>query len=112
MPTTSEQRLVRKAETARQRRGVRTGGRSLVSGRATQAKVDTRRAAIFAICEANHPRTVRAIFYLATVAGLVPKTEEAYAAVLCLDVQDLRESGQMPFEWIVDESRRARWPST
>jgi hypothetical protein len=111
MPKTSEHDRARKAATARRRRALRTGGRSLARGRGSQAEVDRRRAAILAICKANHPRTVRAIFYLATVAGLVPKTE-AYRGTLCLDVQQLRESGQMPFDWIVDESRRARWPDT
>jgi hypothetical protein len=109
MARTPEQKKADAAAAARRRRG----GRKLAGGgRGTQAEVDARRAAILAICKANHPRTVRAIFYLATVAGLVPKTEQAYRGTLCLDVQQLRESGQMPFDWIVDESRRARWPDT
>ena len=49
--------------------------------RSTKAEVEERRAALYDLVEQAAPATVRQIYYLATVAGLVPKTESGYGMV-------------------------------
>jgi hypothetical protein len=92
---------VRREQRARKRGGAQS----------SQVKAAVRRAGILEICRRAHPRTVRGIFYLATVAGLVDKTEAAVETV-DRDLIFLRETGAIPFEWIVDATRAARWPRT
>lgn len=57
------------------------------------------------------PATVRQVFYLATVAGIVPKTEAGYDKV-GRDLLTLRRSGRMPYQWITDSTRWMRRPKT
>lgn len=59
----------------------------------------------------NQPATVRQIYYLATVAGVVPKTEAGYGLVQRQLVM-LRERGRIPWDWIRDNTRRVIEPQT
>lgn len=49
--------------------------------RSTKAEVTERRARLAEILDAARPATVRQIYYLATVEGLVEKTEAGYTKV-------------------------------
>jgi hypothetical protein len=49
--------------------------------RSTKAEVERRRIALVNILAEVRPATVRQVYYLATVAGLVPKTEAGYGMV-------------------------------
>src|SRR5262249_28818038 len=53
----------------------------------------------------------RQVFYQATVAGLVAKTEAGYDTV-CRDLLALRRAGEMPYDWIADATRWQRKPNT
>ena len=49
--------------------------------RSTKAEVEARRAALYGIVRAMKPMTVRQVFYQATVAGIIEKSEAGYNKV-------------------------------
>jgi hypothetical protein len=55
--------------------------------------------------------TVRQVFYQATVRGLIEKTEAGYARVQRA-LADLRRTGRLPYDWIADNTRWQRKPTT
>jgi hypothetical protein len=55
--------------------------------------------------------TVRQVFYQATVHGLVPKTEAGYSMVQN-DLVLLRRSGELPYDWLADNTRWQRKPQS
>jgi hypothetical protein len=59
-----------------------------------------------AVLKADHPMTVRQVFYQLVVRGVVDKTEEQYQGTVIRLLTDMRVGGQIPFNWIVDDSRR------
>lgn len=79
--------------------------------RSTKAEVERRRDALYDIVEGSRPATVRQIFYLATVAGLVPKTENGYAIVQT-DLTLLCRSGVLAYDWLTNSTRWQRKPHT
>jgi hypothetical protein len=79
--------------------------------RITKAGLRDRRRALYAICREFHPATVRQVFYQATVCGLVPKFEPGYQKIK-IDLGDMRRSGMLPWDWIVDYTRWQRRPTT
>jgi hypothetical protein len=79
--------------------------------RSTQAEVAARRAALLDIVTKMRPMTVRQVFYQATVRGLVEKTEAGYAKVQN-DLVILRRHGGLPYNWIADNTRWQRKPTT
>jgi hypothetical protein len=78
--------------------------------RVTKTGLVDRRAALFEIIRAAKPATVRQIFYLASVRGIVAKDEGGYSRVQ-IDLVDMRRSGQLPYGWIVDHTRWQRRPA-
>src|SRR5262245_33119892 len=70
------------------------------------------RAAIEKILEESHPQTVRQVYYALTVLGLIAKVEKEYQATVIRLLTDMREDGQIPFEWIADNTRWMRKPTT
>jgi hypothetical protein len=79
--------------------------------RTTKNGMIERRQTLYEICREFQPASVRQIFYQATVRSLVPKTEEGYQKVKN-DLVDMRRSGMLPYDWIVDYTRWQRKPST
>ena len=79
--------------------------------RVTKTGLVDRRAALLEIVRAAQPATVRQIFYLASVRGIVAKDEGGYSRVQ-IDLVDMRRSGQLPYGWIVDHTRWQRRPAT
>jgi hypothetical protein len=61
---------------------------------------------------ADNPQTVRQVFYAMTVAGLIQKTEGEYKQTIVRLLVDMRERGIIPFEYIADNTRWMRKPST
>ena len=53
--------------------------------------------------------TVRQVFYQATVKGLVEKSEAGYAKVQT-DLALMRRDGELPYDWLVDNTRMMRKP--
>jgi hypothetical protein len=79
--------------------------------RSTKAEVEQRRDALYRIVEGSRPATVRQVYYLATVAGLVPKTENGYDMVQT-DLTLMRRAGLLPYDWLADSTRWQRKPTT
>jgi hypothetical protein len=79
---------------------------SIKRDRRTRADIDAVKDAIVAILKADHPMTVRQVFYQLVVRAAIEKTEEQYQGTVIRLLTDLRVGGRVPFGWIVDESRR------
>ncbi len=60
----------------------------------------------------EHPTTVRHAFYVAVSRGLVAKTEAEYKGTVIRLLTQLRRSGDVPFEWIADNTRWTRGSRT
>jgi hypothetical protein len=73
----------------------------------TKADVAAIRAAIIEILTADHPQTVRQIYYQLVVRGLVQKTEIEYSQTVSRLLTEMRLAGELEWSWIVDNSRRA-----
>jgi hypothetical protein len=56
--------------------------------------------------------TVRQLFYRLVVADLIDKTDAEYKNVACRLSGEMRDSGTLPFSWIVDNSRWMRKPQS
>jgi hypothetical protein len=79
--------------------------------RATKAEMVERRSALYTIVGEQQPMTVRQVFYQATVRGVIEKTEGGYAKVQTL-LADMRRDGELPYEWLADNTRWMRKPTT
>ncbi len=67
--------------------------------RATKAEME--------LVRENQPATVRNIYYRAVVAGIVSKNDAGYRKVQ-RDLVEMRRAGELPFDWIVDNTRWMR----
>jgi hypothetical protein len=68
--------------------------------------------AIRGILETDHPQTVRQVFYALTVRGLISKAESEYHQTVIRLLVDMREAADIPFDWIADNTRWMRKPTT
>jgi hypothetical protein len=80
--------------------------------RRTKAAIAAIEAAIFDSLKADHPQTVRQLFYQLVSAGVVQKTEEAYKGLVGRLCVRLRRAGVLPYDWIADNTRWMRKPTT
>ena len=80
--------------------------------RRTKAAVASVRGIIKDILEKDNPQTVRQVFYALTVRGVIAKDEIEYKRTVVRLLGEMRETGQIPFEWIADNTRLMRKPST
>jgi hypothetical protein len=80
--------------------------------RRTKGDIDGIKAAIKAVLKSDHPMTLRQVFYQLVVRGVIEKTEEEYQQTVIRLLTDMRMDGQIPFAWLVDESRRRRITQT
>jgi hypothetical protein len=82
------------------------GACSIKRDRRTKADIDGVKAAIREVLEADHPMTVRQVFYQLVVRGAIEKTEIEYNKIAVRLLTDMRMAGEIPFAWIEDSSRR------
>jgi hypothetical protein len=80
--------------------------------RRTKAAIGSIRDQIKTILEESNPQTVRQVFYALTVRGAVAKVEGEYQKTVCRLLVEMRERGQIPFDWIADNTRWMRKPSS
>lgn len=73
--------------------------------------MSTRMDALFEIVRENQPTGIRFTYYTAAAAGLVPKTDNGYVKVQRA-IKAMRDSGRMPWSWIVDTTRWMRKPTS
>jgi hypothetical protein len=74
--------------------------------RRTKAEITAVKAALHDVLEANHPMTVRQVFYQLVVRNVIEKTEEQYQGTVIRLLTEMRMNDELPFSWIIDESRR------
>lgn len=72
--------------------------------RRTRVELELLDTTIVEVCTEDHPLSVRGVFYRVMSAGVVEKSEKAYAAVQ-REVLKLRRSGELPYAWIADGTR-------
>ena len=78
--------------------------------RRTKAEIQVLKDAFYDLLAAHHPQTVRQLFYQAVSAGFIPKTESAYQNVVVRLCGEMREEGDLPWEWLADSTRWMRKP--
>ena len=61
--------------------------------------------AIKEVLAEDHPQTVRQVFYQLVTRNVIEKTEKSYQNVVIRLLTDMRLSGAVRFEWIIDSSR-------
>jgi len=81
-------------------------------GRRGSDEIETIRVAIDAILTDDYPQTVRQVFYQLVTRGTIEKTEKEYQGVVIRLLSEMRLDGRIPWDWIVDESRRTRITQT
>jgi hypothetical protein len=65
------------------------------------------RQACYARLEETHPATVRSVaYYLFNVLGLIPSMEKKYVQRVGDEIRQAREQEEIPWAWVVDESRQ------
>jgi hypothetical protein len=75
-------------------------------------QVDTIRKSILDVIEDDPPMTVRQVFYQLVARGVIEKTEAQYQQTVIRLMTEMRLDGTLPYEWVVDESRRVRITQT
>jgi hypothetical protein len=80
--------------------------------RRTKAAIGDVRDAIFEVLTEANPQTVRQVFYALTVRGVIKKIEGEYKQTVIRLLTEMREAGVIPFDWIADNTRWMRKPST
>jgi hypothetical protein len=76
--------------------------------RRTKAEISAIKSALYDVLKAGHPMTVRQVFYQLVVRRAIEKTEEQYQRTVIRLLTEMRMAGELPFSWIVDESRQRR----
>jgi hypothetical protein len=67
---------------------------------------------IIMILAEERPMTVRQIFYQLVGRGWIDKTENEYKNTVVRLLGDMRRAGELPFDWIADNTRWQRKPQT
>jgi hypothetical protein len=88
------------------------GASTIKRFRRTKALIGDVRAAIYEVLAEANPQTVRQVFYALTVRGVIKKAEGEYQRTVIRLPTEMREAGQIPFEWIADNTRWMRKPRT
>jgi hypothetical protein len=80
--------------------------------RRTKAEIERIKATIIDILRQDHPQTVRQVFYALTVRSVIKKAEIEYQRTVIRLLTDMREEGAIPFDYIADNTRWMRKPTT
>lgn len=78
--------------------------------RRTRAEIDAIKLAIYQYCDRYQPLTIRQLYYAMVVQGLIGKTEGEYKQTICRLAKEMRLAGELPWEWLVDNTRWIRKP--
>jgi hypothetical protein len=89
--------------------GIKSEGRK---NRRTKSKIAGIKKALCEILEADHPQTIRQVFYQLVSRGLVDKTEQEYDGTVGRLLGEMSEEDELPWDWIVDNTRWKRRPTT
>lgn len=89
-----------------------TYGACTIRSRRTKDEVAAVRSAIIDVLKADHPQTVRQVFYQLVTRNVIEKTEAEYQRTVIRLLGEMRLADEVPWNWIVDESRRGRTTQT
>jgi hypothetical protein len=62
--------------------------------------------------QADHPQTVRGLFYQLVSQGVVEKSEAAYKTIVGRLCVRMRREGLLPYDWLADNTRWMRKPTS
>jgi hypothetical protein len=79
--------------------------RSIKRHRRSKSEMQDLRQAIFKAVEAEQPTTIRHVFYCLVSEYGIPKTEAEYKNTVCRLLAVMRREGEIPYEWITDNTR-------
>lgn len=82
--------------------------RPISRSRRSRAEIETVRAAIYDALAAEHPATVRQVFYRLVSTGVIAKTEAEYKSTVVRLLTLMRRDGTVPYHWIADNTRWMR----
>jgi hypothetical protein len=88
------------------------GSRPIKRTRRTKADIRRLRFLLYATLHEHHPMTVRQVFYQMVSQGYIDKTEQEYKNAVGRQLVDMRVVGEIPFDWIADNTRWMRKPRT
>jgi hypothetical protein len=94
------------------RRAVISGPCPTIQTRRKRADISAIRDAIINVIKDDPPMTVRQVFYQLVTRGVIDKTEAEYSRTVIRLMTEMRLAGDLPFDWVVDESRRVRITQT
>ena len=80
--------------------------------RRTRIEIETIKAAIQRLLANEHPMTVRQVFYRLVTLDVIDKTEAEYKSTVCRLLTDMRRNGELPYQWIADNTRWMRKPTS
>ena len=80
------------------------------STRRTKADITAIRDVILAVIREDPPMTVRQVFYQLVARGCIEKSEAQYQGTVIRLMTEMRLSGDLPYSWVVDESRQFASP--
>lgn len=67
--------------------------------------MDRVREALYRVVAAEHPATVRQVFYRLVSDGVIAKTEGEYKKTVVRLLVGMRRERVIPFQWIADNTR-------
>ena len=80
--------------------------------RRSKKEMQAIRAAMYSLIAREHPMSVRQVFYRLVSEGVIAKKESEYKSTVCRLLGDMRRSGEIPYAWLVDNTRWMRKPRT
>ena len=84
---------------------------SRLTNRRTRAEMEEYRKAVADVLEEIRPATVHQLYYQLVSRAVIEKTEAAYKG-LVHNLSIMRRAQQVPFEWLADNTRWMRKPTT
>ncbi len=88
------------------------GARSIKRRRRSKVEIETIKTEIHEVLANENPMTVRQVFYRLVSLGVIDKTEAEYKTTVCRLLTDMRRNGELPYQWIADNTRWMRKPKT
>ena len=80
--------------------------------RRSKAEISAIKAQLYRLLAAEHPMSVRQVFYRLVSMGVVAKTESEYKNTVVRLLGEMRRAGEIKFAWIADSTRWMRKPDT
>jgi hypothetical protein len=84
------------------------GASTIKQSRRSRRAIESLKDQLFEVVQAEQPMTVRQVFYQMVSLGAVKKTETEYDKTVGRLLNEMRMDGDLPFEWIVDNTRWIR----